>query len=140
MECMYLQITASVVSTLTFCRFRWVQCQLDSLRICRTTSAVRKTLAEFPKALADTYDRILENTIQNTANGFWTELHSILSLLTVSFRPLTVNEAAETLVVDCENCTFESENRLDDPYDLLEICSSLVTLSTYLLQFNETIF
>jgi hypothetical protein len=40
-------------------RFRWVFCQLETLRHCLPPS-VRHTLAELPRSLDETYERILQ--------------------------------------------------------------------------------
>jgi hypothetical protein len=40
-------------------RFRWVFCQLETLRHCLPAS-VRRTLGELPESLDETYERILK--------------------------------------------------------------------------------
>ena len=40
-------------------RFRWVFCQLDTLRRCMASS-IRKALNELPTTLDDTYERALQ--------------------------------------------------------------------------------
>ena len=85
---------------------------------------LRKALAELPKTLDETYDRIL-NSIPEEYRG---DAYRVFQLLCVSFRPLTLGEIAETLAIDSENELFLVENRLRDKFDTLEICSSLVSL------------
>lgn len=108
-----------------FNRFRWVECQLDSLRKCITPSSVRKTLLQLPKTLDQTYDRILKSI----PDEYRREVDCVMHLLVVSYRPLTIAEVAEAVAVDCENDRFDPGDRMIDQYRLLEICSSLVILS-----------
>ncbi|KIJ43576.1 hypothetical protein M422DRAFT_109877, partial [Sphaerobolus stellatus SS14] len=41
--------------------FRWVECQVESLKRCRRPYDVKKTLESLPKTLDETYKRILLN-------------------------------------------------------------------------------
>jgi hypothetical protein len=51
-------------------------------------------------------------------------------MLAVSYRPLTIDEVAEALSIDYENETMDPEGSgLMNKYDILKMCSSLVTLS-----------
>ena len=87
---------------------------------------IRKALKQLPKTLDETYDRILSNIADEDRR----DAYSAMQLLVISFRPLTIDEVAEAIAVDCENDIFEPEDhRLGDVYDLLTICSSLITLS-----------
>ena len=47
------------------------------------------------------------------------------------FEPLTLAEVAEAIVVNREEQHFDPNDRLIEPVDILEICSSLVTLSEF---------
>ena len=108
-------------------RFRWVECQLDALRICKRPNDVRQSLKELPKTLDKTYDRILENIPEDDRR----DVYSVIQMLAVSYRPLTIDEVAEALAVDYEIETFDPvDGRLMDKYDILKFCSSLVTVST----------
>lgn len=104
-----------------------MECQLRTLRKCLKPSAIRKTLTELPKDLDETYDRILNKIPEE----YIPEARCALQLLAVSFRPLTIDEVAEAVAIDCENEVFDSCNRLLDKNSILTICSSLVTLSGY---------
>ena len=89
---------------------------------------VKNALKCLPKTLDETYERIL-NGIPDT---FYREAYTALHLLAVSFRPLGVDELAEAVAIDSENETFVPEDhRLRDVYDVLEICSTLVTCSGF---------
>ena len=39
----------------TLCRFRWIECQLQTLRRCATPQAVQKALKDLPKSLEEYY-------------------------------------------------------------------------------------
>ena len=105
-------------------RFRWVECQLESLKRCVTPAAVRKALSQLPKTLDETYNRILKCVPAE----YQREIRCALHLLVISCRPLTLYEVAEAVAVDYEDQKFDVENRLRDPHDILEMCSSLVSV------------
>jgi len=108
---------------LIFYRFRWVECQLSTLKHCITLSDVRETLKELPKTLDDTYARILKNIPEKYSK----RAHCAMQILVVSYRPLSPVEVADAIAVDHENEKFDpTVDRLLDPLDILQICSSLV--------------
>jgi hypothetical protein len=86
---------------------------------------VRSALRNLPRTLYDTYERILNSIPQE----YRKEAHCAFQLLTVSYEPLTLVQVAEAVAVDCESEMFDPENRLREPEALLEICSSLLSLS-----------
>ena len=49
-------------------------------------------------------------------------------LLAFSDRPMTIQEVAEATAVNVETQMFSTEERFTDAYDLVEVCSSLVSL------------
>ncbi|RYN70166.1 hypothetical protein AA0117_g10718 [Alternaria alternata] len=106
--------------------FRWAVCQLDTLGKCCNRAMLRKSLASLPRTLDQTYDRIL------TAIS---EEHSeyamrILQWLTFSARPLSVEEVAEVVAIDvARDPAFDGDEVLEDPLEVLDICSSLVTIT-----------
>jgi hypothetical protein len=103
-------------------RFRWAVCQLDTLRKCVKPSAIKQALRELPKTLDETYDRILNGI----PDEFRQDAQGVMRLLAFSARPLSLQEVAEAVAVDVDNECFDPENRLPDPFVVLEICSSLV--------------
>jgi hypothetical protein len=112
----------------TTSRFRWVVCQLDALRRCRTPAALEKALTCLPKTLYETYDRILleinEDYRQDALN--------LLQWLSFSVRTLSLSEAVDILATDpdTENgLLFDQNRRLWNPRDVLMICGSLVTIT-----------
>ena len=109
-------------------RFRWVFCQLETLRHCLPAS-VRRILAELPETLDATYERILQEIPKSNQ----VHAHRLLQCLTVAVRPLRVEELAEILVVDFN--TSEGIPKLnealrweDQEQAVLSACSSLITV------------
>ena len=76
-------------------RFRWVSCQLESLRHCLPAS-VRRTLGELPESLDETYERILKEIKKPNRD----HARRLLQCLVVAVRPLRIEELAEVLAVD----------------------------------------
>jgi ankyrin repeat protein len=108
------------------CRFRWAVCQLDTLGECRTRATLRKSLATLPPTLDKTYDRILSAISEADSQYAVT----ILQWLTFSIRPLSIYEVAEIVAIDVKNePKFDCEGILEDPLDVLSICSSLVNIT-----------
>ena len=109
-------------------RFRWVFCQLETLRHCLPPS-VRHTLDELPETLDETYGRVLKEIKKPN------RVHALrlLQCLVVAIRPLRVEELAEVLAVD-----FDDEEGIpklnpnwrwgDEEQALLTSCSSLITI------------
>ena len=103
--------------------FRWVECQLNAIRDCMKLGLLRKALRTLPKTLDETYTRILEKIPQEHVE----DARRILSCLVCAFCPLAIEEVAEILAVVNEGETYyDVENRLQEPRDVLTICSGLV--------------
>lgn len=76
----------------------------------------------------ETYERILNKIPEENHR----DAHTVMQLLAVSCRSLSISEVAEAIAVNYEDEVFEPENdRLRDVNEVLEICSSLVTMSGY---------
>jgi hypothetical protein len=113
--------------TLTALRFRWVECQLMTLSRCRSLEDLEDALKGLPKDLDATYDRMLDNIREEDRK----RAKCILQLIAVARRPLTVHEVNEALTVDCEEETIYPKRRMQDPFEILEICSGLLELYRY---------
>jgi len=100
-----------------------VECHLLGLRKCKTEKELLKRLNELPLTLNDTYHRIVEELTDDYRNSAL----RVLQILAISCRPLSLVEAVEVLAVDEEKGIIDPQSRMPDPYDILEICSSLVT-------------
>lgn len=87
---------------------------------------MRETLKSLPPTLDATYDRILASIPDETSDIAF----AALMLLTYSARPVTLQEVAEAMVVDCQRGVFDAdEDRLTSCREVLEICGSLVTVA-----------
>jgi hypothetical protein len=106
-------------------RFRWAACQLVVLKLYIKLANVLRQIHDPPKTLEDTYAGILQRVSSDNKR----EMRSILMLLTFSARPMTIKEVAEATAVDLETQTFSSDERFGDAYDILDLRSSLVSLS-----------
>ncbi|KAI9779165.1 MAG: hypothetical protein M1839_007700 [Geoglossum umbratile] len=107
--------------------FRWAVCQLESIKACALPAAARKLLKQLPRTLNETYDRILKSIPEANESA----ARAVFMFLAHSLRPLMLEELAEMVVVNTEDQCFSMEERLGDPLaDILEICSSLVAVST----------
>ncbi|KAH6644841.1 ankyrin repeat-containing domain protein [Boeremia exigua] len=107
--------------------FRWAACQLDTVANCRNRAALRKSLATLPETLDETYDRILCAISRRDCDY----AKRILQWLTFSTRPMLVDEIAEVVAIDvARDPAFDHDEVLEDPLEALNICSSLVTIST----------
>ena len=109
-------------------RFRWVYCQLETLRRCFPPS-IRQTLEELPATLDETYERALlgiDNEKREYAERFF-------HCLAVSVRPLRAEELAEAIVVNLRTeagLTVDAGWRPQDPEEaVLRTCSSLITMT-----------
>jgi ankyrin repeat protein len=108
-----------------FHRFRWAVCQLDVLRKCLRPSAIKQALQTLPKTLDETYDRILNGIPEE----YHRDAHAILQLIAFSSYPLSLDEVSEAIAVNLDKQCFDPDDRLRDPYVVLEICSSLISVN-----------
>src|SRR5713226_252755 len=111
-----------------FNRFRWVFCQLETLRHC-LPSSVCHTLDELPESLDETYERILRDIKKPNRD----HARRLLQCLVVAIRPLRADELAEVLAVNFDDA--EGIPRLnpewrweDEEQALLTSCSSLIAI------------
>lgn len=107
-------------------RFRWVFCQIDSLKKCIRPRDVRDALKSLPKSLDEFYARTLlgidESYRQITINA--------VQWLAFSKRPLCIEELAEAVLIDPETTpSFDQTGRFFDPHDILKVLSSLVVVT-----------
>ena len=106
-------------------------CQLDALRQC-LPSSLRRTLAELPESLDETYERI----VKDIKKGNRADAYRMLQCLAVAVRPLSVAELAEVLTFDFDASAtkggipkLNSNWRWEDHEQaVLSTCSSLITI------------
>jgi ankyrin repeat protein len=85
---------------------------------------LQKALATLPPTLDQTYDRILAGIDVDYSQYAL----RILQWLTFSARPLSIDEVAEVVAIDTRrDPAFDRDEVLEDPMEVLNICSSLVT-------------
>ncbi|KAF8466290.1 ankyrin repeat-containing domain protein, partial [Gautieria morchelliformis] len=108
--------------------FRWVVCQLDALRKCRSPHELKEALTNLPKTLYETYDRILLDIDEGNRD----DARKLLQWLAFSLRKVSLREAVEVLATDPDGKKgrqFDPDRRFDDPRDILTLCSNLVTVT-----------
>ena len=122
-------------------RFRWVFCQLETLRHCLPPS-VRGVLAELPETLDATYEWILQEIPKSNQ----VHAHRLLQCLTVAVRPLRVEELADVLAIDFGKSDGtprlnEALRWEDQEQAILSACSSLIAIveneDSRLVQFSH---
>src|ERR1700730_11415419 len=119
-------------------RFQYVACQLDRLRRCFPQS-IESFLDDLPKGLDETYGRTLMGIDEEKRKY----AQRLLQCLTVSIRPLRVEELAEIIAVrfdEAEIPTFNPKWRQRDAKDaILSACSSLVSVvdGSQIVQFSH---
>jgi len=130
MECKGSRLRDFAIVLILLRRFRWVYCQLEMLRHCLPPS-VRGVLDELPETLDETYERVLRDI--NKANR--EHALRLLHCLTVSIRPLRVEELAEVLAVDFNAARQGGIPKLnpdwrwaDQHQAVLSTCSSLIAV------------
>ena len=112
-----------------FSRFRWVFCQLETLRQL-VNRDLRGTLEKLPKTLDETYEQILKDINEGNRE----HARRLLHCLAVAIRPLRVEEFAEILAFDFDGAKgnipkFRAEWRSTDQEEaVLRTCSSLITV------------
>jgi ankyrin repeat protein len=109
--------------------FRWVFCQLETLRHCLPQN-IPHILNQLPTSLDETYERVLKEI--GTANR--THAFRLLQCLTVAIRPLRVEELAEILALDFDGAEegipkLKEDWRWKDQQEaVLSTCSSLIAI------------
>lgn len=108
-------------------RFRWAVCQLDALGKCRNRLMLRHALTTLPPTLDATYDRIL-CAINEEDSEYAVR---ILRWLAFSSRPLLLEEISEVVAINTDrDPMFNQDEVLEDPLEILDMCSSLITITT----------
>lgn len=103
--------------SLVIFRFRWAQCQLDSIARARTIREVRRALASLPQGLDETYNRILLQIPETDEDLF----RKLLVWLAFSFLPLTLEELWEAIAIEPGSSSIDDESRLRSPHDLVAL-------------------
>ena len=104
-------------------RFRWVQLSLDNLSTQRTARSIREALHRLPGTLRETYANILERITPSD----WIFVRRALFWLSFAYRPLTLAELGEAVVIDLSSRVLDDDMRLVSPQILLQISQGLIT-------------
>ncbi|KAI9641514.1 hypothetical protein NHQ30_010325 [Ciborinia camelliae] len=106
--------------------FRWVECQLVTLREFYETDQngedLRELLNSLPKTLDETYKRILQSVSKNSLQKTLT----LLRWLCFSGRPLAIREVAEAFAIDVDKSRFNSSARFRMPSEVLKLCPGMI--------------
>jgi len=107
--------------------FRWVYCQLDTLRRCMPSS-LHKALNKLPTTLDDTY----EQTLEGIPKEQWQHAHRFFQCLVAAVRPLRVEELAEIFAVEFDLDAVPNlveDWRPENPEEaVMSTCSTLITV------------
>jgi hypothetical protein len=110
-------------------RFRWVYCQLETLRRSAQRN-LRGILEKLPKTLDETYERVLKDINEDNRE----HARRLLHCLAFAIRPLRVEELAEILTFDFDDVEgsipkFHADWQWKDHEEaVLSTCSSLITV------------
>ncbi|KAH7880189.1 ankyrin repeat-containing domain protein [Lentinula edodes] len=89
--------------------FRWIDCQLNILKECKTSKAARRAMQNLPLDLQGTY----EQAVQKCKNGpNSTEAYHILLWLLYAFEPLDQKQITAILSIDLEQQVVESSDEI----------------------------
>jgi len=121
-------------------RFRWVYCQLDTLRRCMPSS-IRKALNKLPTTLDDTYERALQGIPKEKRQ----HAHRLFHCLVGAIRPLRTEELAEIFAIDFDSdaiCSLMGDWRPENAEEaVLSTCSTLISViedkGTRIVQFSH---
>ncbi|KAL4876756.1 ankyrin repeat-containing domain protein [Aspergillus karnatakaensis] len=111
--------------------FQWVKCQIDQLCKLRNDRAIRNALDDLPKTLHDTYIRILRK-LELEFTEEVVSVQRLLRWLVRGTRNLTLEELAECASIDYQSpeMSFDFDAVFTDPQDVVELCGSLVVISS----------
>jgi ankyrin repeat protein len=102
--------------------FLWVALQIESLCGMKTDQAIRDTLVDLPRGLAETFTQILH---RSKGQG---QLYQkqILQLVAVACRPLTTGDLQEALSVVPGDTVWDPSQVLNDVQSVLAYCGCLL--------------
>lgn len=105
-------------------RFRWVECQLNTLKECETVVEIRKALNNLPGDLDATYGRILLETDRTKRQG--DAARRALGWLVVALKPLELSQIMEGLSIDLTQRALDRDSVPVHGTTLLDALGSLV--------------
>ena len=105
-------------------RFRWVQCQIDTLDKCSSVSEIRRVLEILPEGLEETYRRILIAIDRCLSDALL--VRRALVWLVAALRPMRLRELLEGVTIDPIRRALDPGFTLIKGIDFLEVSRSLV--------------
>ena len=113
--------------------FLWIRLQQDRLRSGKSKKDLHKIVQAMPQGLQDTYRRSWDS-IQNLVEEERDRAINILRWLTFAYRPLTVMEMAEALIINTDEeqeaiCEDDLPEEIDSEYidgEIKGLCGSLI--------------
>ncbi|KAF2226318.1 hypothetical protein BDZ85DRAFT_191534, partial [Elsinoe ampelina] len=106
--------------------FRWVACQIETIVDCISYQQLEWALSHLPKGLYETYDRMVSRIKESDREVAF----RILRFLIYSERPMSLEEAADLLLVDTEQSVLRDKNRyrLPKTEEIIQFCPGLVAI------------
>ncbi|KAH8813591.1 ankyrin repeat-containing domain protein [Flagelloscypha sp. PMI_526] len=118
-----------------FARFRMVACQLEVFHQAQTSSDLEARLMTLPRKLADTYHYILDYLIPEEER---IRAQTLLSILTVAFDAVPLNELAALIAVDLGDPSdaanlpkYQSQRRFHQPQNIVGLGTAFVRLTVH---------
>jgi len=107
------------------CRFRWVQCQLDTIIDLKRPDSIRKAINDLPAGLDETYDRIIR-AIEDGGKDDGPIAQRCLLWLAGAFTPLTLAQLDEAIMIETGRSSLNNDKGVIEPTDIVVACRSLV--------------
>ena len=123
-ECEYNILYNLRISSFFFSRFRWVQCQLNTLERCMTKVEIWEALDDLPSDLDATYERILLDIHAAKREG--EVARRALDWLVVALEPLRLSQIMEGLSIDLGRRAMDRDSGPVHGSALLDALGSLV--------------
>ena len=105
--------------------FHWVNSCLDLLRRATTRAEITAMLQTLPATIVDVYDRML----LSIPKAYVAQARRVFQWIAFSERELFLDEVAEAAIISAGS-PLDLRNRFPDPLDIIDICSSLVMISS----------
>lgn len=103
--------------------FRWVECQLETLRGCPSRAEVRKALNELPENLDQTYERILRRVPQKYCDYTL----RVLQWLCIADRPILVDHMMTAFAANIgDDPRVDLDSRFESTEKVLGLCPGFV--------------
>ena len=109
--------------------FRWVDCQLQTLRGCPSRAKVRKALKDLPETLDKTYERVLHNIRPSLRD----DAVRLLQWLCIADGPVYLNHIMDAFATNIgEEFNFDPDARFVSSDKVLSLCPGLLIKQTRL--------